>query len=418
MSQRDFWTRRDALRLGLSTLAAHQARAAGAAERTTLGLAVRETAGLRRFSYPVHTLLPAGTGGENFRLVRDDRTVPAQFRRVSGPDGQPAVALDFTASIGPLEALRYQVETGEGVEPGPEPQRGLQVERQEGAFRVQSGSALRYAIDARLAGFLESMGNSGRDYLEPKAGGLYLRAKGQDPENAVRLGGDGQELSATITRQGPLAVALRFAGATPFPGGERIASTLELTFPSTKSWVEATWRVDDPSRSVGGLRLELGLKLDGDVTLVDFGTAATIYGVLRRRERMALTAGSAPGYPLLPRPWVVEKGSPEKLTAFAEAPRPEAPPAEGWAHIMDATRCTAVAIAEFGRGARDRIEVDTGGRVRITRDFAGSGAGAAPRRGSKVLHFWVHFVPMPVQIGAATSPQAMLAPLAVAWDRS
>jgi hypothetical protein len=83
---------------------------------------------------------------------------------------------------------------------------------------------------------------------------------------------------------------------------------------------------------------------------------------------------------------------------------------------MDATRCTALAIADFGRNARDRIQIDKDGVVQIARDFTGDSASSAPPRGPKTLRFWFHFVPMPVHIGAATSPQAMLAPLSVTWD--
>jgi len=39
------------------------------------------------------------------------------------------------------------------------------------------------------------------------------------------------------------------------------------------------------------------------------------------------------------------------------------------------------------------------------------------RRGNeRYLHFWLHFVGMPVQLGAATSPQAILNPLRVEWQ--
>jgi hypothetical protein len=414
MSQPQLWTRRDALRLGLAALATPEVAAAGPPERGALGFVVSETAGLRRFNYPVHTLVPGGAADQSFRLTRDGRVVPAQFRPGIGPDGQPAIALDFTSSIGPLESERYLVEPGQGVEP----RHGLHVERGAGTLHVQSGSALRYAIKESLAGFLESVDNGGREFLTPQAGGLYVRARSQSPENAALLGGGGQGLSATISRQGPLGVGLRFTAAIALPGAAPVSSTLDLTFPSSKSWVEAFWRVDDPGRWVAGLRIEFRLKLDGDVTLVDLGTPATIYGVLRGREQMTLTAGSAPGLPPLVRPWVVEKGPHETLTTFAEAPRPDVPPAEGWAHVMDPTRCTALAVADFGRAARDRIEIETDGRVRIRRDFAGGSSAVAPRRGAKILRFWVHFVPMPVQIGAATSPEAMLAPLAVAWERS
>ena len=80
---------------------------------------------------------------------------------------------------------------------------------------------------------------------------------------------------------------------------------------------------------------------------------------------------------------------------------------------MDNDCCTAIAVGEFGRASCDRIEVHAGGRVRIERNYAMGGL--APAAGTKTLTFWFHFVPMPVQVGAATSPPAMLAPLKVTW---
>ena len=79
--------------------------------------------------------------------------------------------------------------------------------------------------------------------------------------------------------------------------------------------------------------------------------------------------------------------------------------AEGWAHVMDKHRATAIAVAGFGDQTQDRIEVSADGHVVIRREFSGSR--------QRTLHFWAHFVPMPVQLGAATSPQAMQSPLAV-----
>ena len=66
-------------------------------------------------------------------------------------------------------------------------------------------------------------------------------------------------------------------------------------------------------------------------------------------------------------------------------------------------------------GARDRIEIEADGRVWICREFAG--AVAAPAAGPKALTCWFHFVRMPVQVGAATSAQAILAPLEVEFAR-
>ena len=58
--------------------------------------------------------------------------------------------------------------------------------------------------------------------------------------------------------------------------------------------------------------------------------------------------------------------------------------AEGWAHVIDQQRATAIAVAEFGAETRDRIEVTADGHLLIHRDFV--------RGGERTLHFWMHFV--------------------------
>jgi hypothetical protein len=67
-------------------------------------LAVRETAGIRRFGHPVTAVLPpvaAARAGDRFRLLENGKPVAAQFRRVEHGRGGPAVYLDFNVSHGP-----------------------------------------------------------------------------------------------------------------------------------------------------------------------------------------------------------------------------------------------------------------------------------------------------------------------------
>jgi hypothetical protein len=74
---------------------------------------------------------------------------------------------------------------------------------------------------------------------------------------------------------------------------------------------------------------------------------------------------------------------------------------------MDRQRCTAIAVDRFGVASQDEIRLDADGRLRLRR-VVGKGSS-----GVHSLRFWLHFVDMPVQIGALTSPQSMLAPLVV-----
>ena len=409
-------TRRQALRAGLTALAVPTVLSAAEAAGS-LKFRLKEEAGLRRFGYPVHTLLPKVKGSKNFRLTRSGRPVPAQFRETVGLDGAPAVALDFSASPGPLESERYVVEHGKGIEPGPEPKGGMAIEHVSSTFRVTNGGSLAYVVPDNLLGFLKGVRGGKTEYLrELPDQGLYLRYRDDIHYRAGGFGPDGVPTRATIARQGPLAIGLRFESTEAVRGERSVASVVELTFPSSKSWVEATWTVTDPEGFIGGLGVDLPLRIDGNPTLVDLGARSTVYGTLKGRERMTLRAGHAPGLDNdEARAWRIHKGQPEILTTFAEEMATETEhPAEGWTHVMDSTRCTALAVADFGAATRDRIEVDADGRVQAWRDFAGGGA--LPAKSRKSFRFWLHFVPMPVQVGALTSPQAMLAPLRVEWD--
>src|SRR5262245_42821879 len=88
-------------------------QAAVAGERR-LAFRLEETVGLRRFGYPVTTELPADFAGNSFRLTKDGREVPAQFRR------KLPVVLDFNASPGPFEIQNYVIIANDDYRPTPE----------------------------------------------------------------------------------------------------------------------------------------------------------------------------------------------------------------------------------------------------------------------------------------------------------
>jgi hypothetical protein len=401
--------RRDWLGACLSSLAFGRVGAASGVEGLeTITFRLRETAGLRRFSFPVHALLPGVPTGPSFRLECDGKPVPAQFRKVEGTDGRPAVALDFNASPGPLETQVYTVRCGD-TESGPEPSRGMSISHDRGVFRVSHGTTLAFEVPENLDGLLRSVENTRLSFW---SGGGRLTVETRDGLS-VPLPSQ-FAMKSGVSREGPFAVGLRFEGSLERSDAGEVRSAVSMTFPNSKSWVEGRWTLDDPAGQVIGLAADFGLKIEGETTLVDLGATGTVYGFLRGREVMALEAGQAPGAPGGRAPWTIIKGTPPEPPLFASATtRPSV--AEGWAHVMDRTRCTALAVEGFGHKTLDRLQIEAGGRVSLARRFAAKGED--PGRSPKSLRFWLHFVSNPVQVGAVTSPQAMLAPLQVDWDR-
>jgi len=348
---------------------------------------VRETAGLRRFSFPVRASMKAEAGA--LQLLENGKTVPAQFSSL----GDGTTDVDFNVSIGPWETREYRVEQGAG---GASVDKGVTVEKAKGLYAVRHG--VEFDVPDNLLGLLNQVKGSKLAYLRPGSQGLLLNYKDDIEFRAGGTGHWGVETQARVTKRGPLVGAVRFESMEGLRGDRSVKSVVDMDFPRSKSWIEVRWTVEDPERWVSAMMADLTLLIEGAPTLVDFGANNTVYAALKPGQRIGLSA--APPDSASPAWFVHLDGQP-----YASGLKSRA---EGWAHVMDKQRATAIAVAGFGAESRDRIEVSADGRLLIRRDFT--------RGGERSLHFWLHFVTMPVQLGAATSPQAMQTPLQVDWD--
>jgi hypothetical protein len=345
---------------------------------------VRETAGLRRFGFPVRASLKAQAAP--LRLLENGKAIPAQF----SPLGDGAMDVDFNASLGPWESREYHVERGaDAASAGG----GVAVEQADHVFAVRHG--VEFDVPDNLLGLLNQVRGSKLSYLRPGSQGLLLNYKDETEFRAGGTGHWGAATKARVTKRGPLVGGLRFESMEGLRSDRSVKSVVEMDFPRSKSWVEVRWTVEDPERWISGMTADLNLLIEGPPTLVDFGANNTVYAALKPGQQSELSAGPSPAG------WFVHlNGEP-----YASGPRSRA---EGWAHVMDSKRATAIAVEGFGDETRDGIEVSADGRLVIRRDFL--------RGGERSLHFWLHLVTMPVQVGAATSPQAMQNPVRVEWD--
>ena len=265
-------------------------------------------------------------------------------------------------------------------------------------FRIANDPHIVWTVSRDLAGLLSSVRAGELEYLRVGiSSGLQLC----DRDGRQRaIGGSGSRPTVNVTRDGPLAVGLRFEFQETLPGTR---STVDLTFPVFKSWVEVDWRIDDPLRRVAGARASLNVNLDPPVqvpTLVDFGTTGLVYLSLGPGQESQLQAGAGA--------WQVLRGRSGRLEPFvagSKQPGLHAPP-EGWTHVMDRRRCLAAAVGDFAVGGNDHLSVSADGHVELRRSFSATRTSAAKR-----LRFWLHFVPFPPQETAATSPQAMQNPV-------
>jgi len=332
---------------------------------------VRESAGLRRFNFPVRTTIRASD--TSLALFENDKQIPAQFTAKAAG----SVEIDFNASPGPWESANYRVEKATAAANTPNP---FAITQANGAFTVKIG-AQQYVVPENLTGLFSQANGGTRTYLRPGGIGLMINSR-DGAESHIR------DAKGTVTKRGPLVGALRFESAA-------WKSVVEMEFPRSKSWVEVRWTVDDPLHVDTAMTVDMNLLIEGAQAVVDFGANDTVYGALKGEQRFTLSAGGA------------QPGEPQWLVLLNEAVYASGIKtiAEGWTHVMDKERATAVAVESFGNPWNDHIQVSANGNLEIRRSLT--------TRNPRTLHFWLHFVAMPVQIGAATSPQAILSPLVV-----
>ena len=306
--------------------------------------------------------------------------------------------LDFPVDLLPYESAIYELQYGPVVTPGPCLKQGHKLIQRADEFRIANDPHIVWTVSRDLAGLLSSVRAGELEYLRVGiSSGLQLC----DRDGRQRaIGGSGSRPTVNVTRDGPLAVGLRFEFRETLPGTR---STVDLTFPVFKSWVEVDWRIDDPLRRVAGARAGLNVNLDPPLqvpTLVDFGTTGLVYLSLGPGQESQLQAGAGA--------WQVLRGRSGRLEPFVAGPKQpglHAPP-EGWTHVMDRRRCLAAAVDDFAVGGNDHLSVSADGHVELRRSFSATRTSAARR-----LRFWLHFVPFPPQETAATSPQAMQNPV-------
>jgi len=175
----------------------------------------------------------------------------------------------------------------------------------------------------------------------------WLRAVRDGKKEYVKPGNEIAEKdrpAITVVREGPLAVCLRVRAKGDTSGH------IDLTFPRSKSWVECEMSADDGKGELALYRVSLPLTLSGKKSLADFGAGSVVYTTLTKGQQAELIADDRDK-----QRWRVSTGDEGKLSPFV-VPEPGSQAlAEGWAHVMDADRCTALAVDRFGRGSRDVI---------------------------------------------------------------
>jgi hypothetical protein len=344
---------------------------------------VQESAGIRRTAYPVSARIPSQSDAGHVRLILGNKEVPAQFTA-----GAQWLDVDFNASIGPLESQTYELEYGPEVKAA-EPPRGLSVTEDADAIQVgsvrfsKSGSPLIASVKYRG----EEIGRGVNGLIvEDRAGHTH------DLSSA-------DSLKTEIVKRGPLMVVIRYSGKLAVDSGYSVPFELTVSMPNSKTMIAVSAAVEDPADRVKEISFGTSLALGAMPWVWDFGTSRWTYGSFRNATD-SVTLTQADGG------WTVMAGPKGKELPY-ETLRKGGTEFVQWAHLQDSKEVVA-----FGWYPHKEI---TG-----IRQFTLDGNGQALIRYAPAVHesshgleIFEHFVTTPVQIGAATSPSALLSPLVV-----
>src|SRR5262245_9031726 len=370
---------------------------------SSIPLHVSEVGGIRRTQFPVTARIPFPRGvlrdPANVKLLSNQTEVPEQaMAETRWPDGSVQwLSLDLNVTIGPNESQTYSLQYGDGVK-SEAAARGLTVTEDADAIQVgsirfnKSGSPLIASVKYRD----EAIGSG--------ANGLTVKEASETIHDLTTA----ENVKAEILKRGPLVVAVNYSGSLRLDKDMKAPFSLTVEMPNSKSWVKLRASVDDPTQSIRDVSLNMPLSLGPFPWVWDFGTARWTYGSIRAAtDSVVMTdtvAATATG------DWTVSSG-PKGREVAIETSRPDAASFAGWGHVQGGKEVVAYAIegVKTRRGTY-RIAIDGSGQV----TFQVSPLAPEARH---ELTVYAHFVSTPVQIGAATSPAAILSPLFARCDR-
>lgn len=368
----------------------------------SVSIKVSETAGIRRFNFPVasRVSLPKGALADpaNARLTLEGKDVPAQFTAESRfPDGSVEwLDADFNLAAGVGQTQTLRLEYGPGVAASAQP-KGLAFSEQPDAIQAgpirlgKSGKPLIPSVKFRV----EDIGQ-----------GLNTVAIA-DASGATHDLSEATDLKFEVLKRGPLVVTVRYTGKLPLDPSYSVPFTVTAETPNSKSMVRIGVTVDDPSKRVREISIHTPIAFGPLPWTWDVGTSRWTYGALRAKtDKVVLTqnvGASGTG-------WTVDTTSAEKTEPYEKSPSNYVSPVQ-WGHFQDGKEVVAFAL--------DMLPRQTG-KWTVSFDGAGQAAYRYASPAASTRHqfaVYQHFVNTPVQIGAATTPASLLRPLAVAVTR-
>ena len=340
---------------------------------------IRETAGIRRFLYPLtaSVALPIDVHPQHLRLSDGEKDIPVQVSHKS------EFRVDFAISLDPHAEQELILSTGKSSAGLDDP---LILTTRKGD-KLLSNRQRRFAID------LQDNGIIGEVVYDSVA---HLRR----PLEITRNGVFALNSSRIFHKVAPDFSALcAWASAScRYPDGVAGGTNAEIT--ACKSWATVTHTVKDAQPN-DEVVFTLPLAITSPTLTCDFGVGGYVFGKLDSAATEIVwhtEFGEAPYAK-----WTVATAG--RVDYVGEVETAEAFISQRWFHLIDSNKALAVAITRLPEGCQSMT-------VRLTHDGDVSIAFKLGGKAETVAAFGVcyHFLNDVPAIAAATNPQSILLP--------
>jgi hypothetical protein len=366
---------------------------------------VNETAGIRRFSYPIcmHVTFPPGRIHQSERLELQASTgelSPVQTSAVElWDDGSVRrLQMHFPISIGPLEQKLLQVCRSPGHGQSTDVVNAIEWKTDEHGFTAAVRKFI-VKVDRRSSGLFRSAVANGKEFMLDGSQGLgIVTSQGE------RLRANEHLSSVALLESGPLAGEIHSQGAYMIADDASRAAefTTRMRFTLFKSWVEITHIIKAPPSGIEEVFAHTRLRVDAPTLCYDVGIGGGTYGKIEVGEKAMYRAENEP----FQSRWMLSTWKDHSARADVVGIRSiDAPFQREWLHWLDHGKSLALVTenAWFSRGMA--YEIDRAGDLTV-RFFPA--LEEYPTR--LTFRLWYHFLDEVPHIGAATSPQSIMWP--------
>lgn len=322
-------------------------------------IAVTESAGLRRFGYPVTASLEFPMGElkslDKVRLLNsENQEVACQFTALSqwSDNTVRKCDSDFIATLGPHETQTFRIEIGLG--PQKRLPKGIEVKESETSFQVGS-NAIQHRIRRDGKPLLESIAFGSDEFLAKD--GISTSVKPS---------------AAKIIKSGPFNATIEMG-------------SVRLEYVSSKSWVKLTQRAE----SSDIVAVDAHFLLTSAPLMWDLGMGSWLYGTTHGLDDHVQLRKETSMWKAV----TTSHGKAPSLFATSMV-------FDGCGHLVDRQKVAAFGIADCSLLDDPQIQLRGDGHFRLSAKC-------------RELTVYFHLVGQPAQVTAVTSPQSMVSPLHV-----